>query len=277
MVLINGNSARETGGNGNGGNGLMATAPIGSSTDHLSHALPESSPSPKSARVSPMLLIVSCLLLLLLVAVLVFSFLWSSPSAPQPSPNLATPDPASLLSPIVEPPSLVSPPSVPDFVQRLDSFDTRLSKLEQSLTSTIERFTFVNAIASSDNLSTYTNRLDNIENFFASLQDSLTSNSDAIAALREAHTLLQSEAKLTDPTDIAADLKLLSVSIWDDGAVGLISLGPKNTTVAIGDFIVGLKVEELSTEHQTITLYQPTTNRRFTLYADSIVYKEEKR
>ena len=71
-----------------------------------------------------------------------------------------------------------------------------------------------------------------------------------------------------------AGLKLLSVSIWDDGAVAIVSLGNRKTGLSVGNFFAGLKVEDISVAEQSLTLYQPSTDRLYTLYADAIVYRE---
>ena len=251
----------------------MANGAPTSNTDNLDHALPQSSP-PAAGGYKPSKTLIISLASILTFVVFAFIFTFEPPTYPS-TPTDTTQLPPLLIDRPTEPLPLDESPTVSDFTDRLDLLATRLTKLEQSLVLMTKQLTSATPTVSDDMLSKLNDRLTKIEENLVATQRNISANSEAITALRTVIESLQAEATPIERTHIVADLKLLSVSIWDDGLVGLISLGEKNTAVSVGDFITGLKVEELSVENQTITFYELATNKRFMLYANSIVYKEK--
>jgi len=167
--------------------------------------------------------------------------------------------------------------AVADFGQSLDEFGGRLSVMEEALAqqqgewASAQDSAAQNSQALAAEMSSVQQRVAEL----AAADDTLHATLSQVLALLEK---LQSEQPAASSSTLpVAGLKLLSVSIWDDGAVAIVSLGSRTTGLSLGNYFAGLKVEALSVAEQSLTLYEPATNKLYTLYADAIVYQEAQR
>lgn len=164
--------------------------------------------------------------------------------------------------------------SVSDFGNRLDTVDNRISSIEKSVSQIESELSNYRSIESdtskrlSIELQNLKGRIDKLANTDRTLDQSLE---QIKIVLQKMQTKQNQESQSELPV---AGLKLLSVSIWDDGMVAIVSLGNRKTALSVGNFFAGLKVEDISVGEQSLTLYEPATNKIYTLYADAIVYKE---
>jgi len=167
--------------------------------------------------------------------------------------------------------------AVTDFGQSLDEFGGRLSVVEEALVQQQAEWASAQDSAAQDS-QTLAAEMSSMQQRVAELavaDDTLSATLARVEALLEK---LQSEQPPPSPSTLpVAGLKLLSVSIWDDGAVAIVSLGNRTTALSLGNYFAGLKVEGLSVAEQSLTLYEPATNKLYTLYADAIVYQEAQR
>lgn len=164
--------------------------------------------------------------------------------------------------------------NVSDFGRRLELIDERLASLEQSLSrldAELSNHDNTDAEVSQD-LATQLHTLKSRIATLDSADNVLVGELNRIKAfLQKVENEIRTDALSELPV---AGLKLLSVSIWDDGAVAIVSLGNRKTGLSVGNFFAGLKVEDISVADQSLTLYEPARDKLYTLYADAIVYKE---
>ena len=163
---------------------------------------------------------------------------------------------------------------ISDFGRRLDDVDERLASMEQSVSQLRDELSSYKGVESqvSQSLASELQSLKSRIAQLATADNTLGNSLDHIKVLlRRLETQRQSDTQNELPV---AGLKLLSVSIWDDGAVAIVSLGKRKTGLSVGNFFAGLKVEDISVAEQSLTLYEPAANKLYTLYADAIVYKE---
>ncbi|MBC6414478.1 MAG: hypothetical protein GDA45_06325 [Chromatiales bacterium] len=163
---------------------------------------------------------------------------------------------------------------VSDFGRRLDATDERLTAIEQSavlLQSELSNYNST-AVETSQGLAA---EMRSLKNRMAELVATDNTLSNTVARIEASIQTINTEPQPPSANQLpVVGLKLLSVSIWDDGAVAIVSLGNRKTGLSVGNFFAGLKVENLSVAEQSLTLYEPATDKLYTLYADAIVYKE---
>ena len=164
--------------------------------------------------------------------------------------------------------------SVSDFGSRLDATDARLSSIEQSV-SQIQSELSHDKDLKSETLQGVYSELQSLKTWISELANADDTLGDSLHQMKIALQKMQVDQRQDSRDELpVVGLKLLSVSIWDDGAVAIVSLGNRKTGLSIGNFFAGLKVEDISVSEQSLTLYEPSTDRLYTLYADAIVYKE---
>ena len=164
--------------------------------------------------------------------------------------------------------------SVSDFGSRLDAVDDRLIAMEQSVSQIKSELSNYKGIESETSQS-LSSELHTLESQIAQLTNADSTLSQSLEQIKIALQRMQTEEHQDSQSELpVVGLKLLSVSIWDDGALAIVSLGNRKTALSVGNFFAGLKVEDISVAEQSLTLYEPATNKLYTLYADAIVYKE---
>ena len=163
---------------------------------------------------------------------------------------------------------------ISDFGQRLDATDQQLRSLEQSMVRLQDELSNYKNIVTqtSQSLATELQKLKNKVSQLAAADDTLNNTLNRITVFLQKFENQQPPQSSNELPVVG--LKLLSVSIWDDGAVAIVSLGDRKTGLSVGNFFAGLKVEDISVAEQSLTLYEPATDKLYTLYADAIVYKE---
>ena len=167
--------------------------------------------------------------------------------------------------------------SVSDFGSRLDAADQRLSAMEQSVSQMQSELSH-DRDREAETLQSLYSEVRSLKGRVAELASADNTLGDSLkqmqATMQEMQKLQVDQRQDSRNELPVAGLKLLSVSIWDDGAVAIVSLGNRKTGLSVGNFFAGLKVEDISVAEQSLTLYQPSTDRLYTLYADAIVYRE---
>ena len=164
--------------------------------------------------------------------------------------------------------------AVADFGQRVDAVDERLTSIDQSISQLRDELSSHKNIRS-ETAQRLTAELQTLKRQVTELTIADGALNDTLKHIKTVMQNIASESDSKPQNDLpVAGLKLLSVSIWDDGAVAIVSLGNRKTGLSVGNFFAGLKVEDISVAEQSLTLYEPATNKLYTLYADSIVYKE---
>ena len=163
---------------------------------------------------------------------------------------------------------------VSDFGSRLDAVDGRLVTMEQSVSQIKSELSNYKGIESETSQS-LSSELHTLESQIAQLTKADSTLSQSLEQIKITLQRMQTEEHQDSQSELpVVGLKLLSVSIWDDGAVAIVSLGNRKTALSVGNFFAGLKVEDISVAEQSLTLYEPATNKLYTLYANAIVYKE---
>ena len=164
--------------------------------------------------------------------------------------------------------------SVSDFGSRLDAVDGRLIAMEQSVLQI--KYELSNYKGTESEISqSLSSELHTLKSRIAQLTNADSTLSQSLEQIKIALQRMQTEEHQDSQSELpVVGLKLLNVSIWDDGAVAIVSLGNRKTALSVGNFFAGLKVEDISVTEQSLTLYEPATNKLYTLYADAIVYKE---
>ena len=164
--------------------------------------------------------------------------------------------------------------SISDFGGRLDAADRRLSAMERSVSQMQSELSHDNNLKSETLQSLYS-EVQSLTDRVAELASAGDTLDDSLQRMQETMQGLQVDQRQDSRDELpVAGLKLLSVSIWDDGAVAIVSLGNRKTGLSVGNFFAGLKVEDISVAEQSLTLYEPSTDKLYTLYADAIVYRE---
>ena len=164
--------------------------------------------------------------------------------------------------------------SVSDFSSRLDAADERLSAMEQSV-SQIKSELSHDRDREAETLQGLYSEVQSLKAQVAGLANAGNSLDNSLKQMKTVMQKMQVDQRQDSRDELpVAGLKLLSVSIWDDGAVAIVSLGNRKTGLSVGNFFAGLKVEDISVAEQSLTLYEPSTDRLYTLYADAIVYRE---
>lgn len=224
---------------------------------------------------SKVVLIATLSLSVIVLGVVFFSFSDTTPTFSETSSRVSEATLPSLDTlNLARATTLDAAPNITDFNQRLTAIDNRLLPLEQA----VEQFSAQlvehnNAWAMQ--LKELVAKIADLTEQFTQLANTNHSLSESVSEMQ--HKLAQNEESLAQKfqSDLPMHgLSLLSVSIWDDGVVAIVSLGTRMTSLSEGDFFAGLKVEAMSVAEQSLTLYQPTTDKLYKLYADSIVYKE---
>ena len=166
--------------------------------------------------------------------------------------------------------------------------DDRLGTLEQSLSELTQQMGQLSAAVAakqsardnrewvqSSELAEIRHALSMYEERFSELQRAISAQARSVKNFQES---LFASGQVGDEEQGSAlpvdGLQLLSVAVWDDGLIAIVGLGGRRTGLSVGDYIVGLKVEAMSVEEQTLDLYQPSTQKFYQLKANSIVYKE---
>ena len=164
--------------------------------------------------------------------------------------------------------------SVSDFSSRLDAADQRLSAMEQSV-SQVQSELSHDRDREAQTLQGLYSEVQSLKGRVAELASAGDTLDDSLKQMKATMQEMQVDQHQDSRDELpVVGLKLLSVSIWDDGAVAIVSLGNRKTGLSIGNFFAGLKVEDISVAEQSLTLYEPSTDRLYTLYADAIVYRE---
>ena len=164
--------------------------------------------------------------------------------------------------------------SVADFGSRLDAADERLSAIEKSVSQMRSELSHDKDVQA-ETLQRLYSDMQSLKGRVAELASAGNTLDDSLRQIKTVLQKVQVDQHQDSRNELpVAGLKLLSVSIWDDGAVAIVSLGNRKTGLSIGNFFAGLKVEDISVAEQSLTLYEPSTDRLYTLYADAIVYKE---
>ena len=164
--------------------------------------------------------------------------------------------------------------SISDFGSRLDAADERLSSIEQSVSQMRSELSHDKAL-NAETLQGLYSQVQSLTGRVAALASADDTFDDSLKQIETVMQKMQVDQRQDSRDELpVVGLKLLSVSIWDDGAVAIVSLGNRKTGLSVGNFFAGLKVEDISVAEQSLTLYEPATDRLYTLYADAIVYKE---
>ena len=164
--------------------------------------------------------------------------------------------------------------SVSDFGKRLDAMDERLRSMEQTISQLKDELSNYSNI-NSEAVQSVSAELQALKHQISNLTATDNTLSHSIKQIKASMQSIEGEQHQDSQNELpVAGLKLLSVSIWDDGAVAIVSLGNRRTGLSVGNFFAGLKVEDISVAEQSLTLYEPVRDKLYTLYADSIVYKE---
>ena len=164
--------------------------------------------------------------------------------------------------------------SVSDFGSRLDVADERLVSIEKSVSQMQSELSHDRDLKAETLQSLYS-EVQSLKGRVAELASIDSTLDDSLKQMKTVLQKMQVDQRQDSRNELpVVGLKLLSVSIWDDGAVAIVSLGNRKTGLSVGNFFAGLKVEDISVAEQSLTLYEPSTDRLYTLYADAIVYKE---
>ena len=164
--------------------------------------------------------------------------------------------------------------SVSDFGSRLDAANQRLSAMEQSVSQMQSELSH-DRDRKAETLQGLYSEVQALKGRVAKLASAGDTLDDSLQQMQATMQELQVDQHQDSRDELpVVGLKLLSVSIWDDGAVAIVSLGNRKTGLSVGNFFAGLKVEDISVAEQSLTLYEPSTDRLYTLYADAIVYRE---
>ena len=163
---------------------------------------------------------------------------------------------------------------ISDFGRRLDVVDEELRSVKQSISQLKDELSNYKNTAAEVSQS-LGSQLQALKNRLAELSSANSTLSDALNQTKMSLGKIETQRLATSQSALpVVGLKLLSVSIWDDGAVAIVALGNRNTALSVGNFFAGLKVEDMSVAEQSLTLYEPAADKLYTLYADAIVYKE---
>ena len=221
---------------------------------------------------SSRIVLIATLSISILVLVVVFFYFENTTRSSDISGRVEVPVSASLDTlGFADASTLDAVPNISDFNQQLSALDDRLLALEHTVVQANTQLT-----ASQDSWSA---QFEEVKQELAELKQVALQLSDANKHLAQTLSTVQLELSQDDEVSVSSvipmhGLNLLSVSMWDDGAIAIVSLGSRTTGLSPGDFVAGLKVEAMSVAEQSLTLYQPATDKLYKLHANSIVYKE---
>ena len=146
--------------------------------------------------------------------------------------------------------------SVSDFGSRLDAADQRLSAMEQSVSQMQSELSH-DREREAETLQGLYSEVQSLKGRVAKLASADSTLDDSLkqmqATMQEMQELQVDQRQDSQDELPVAGLKLLSVSIWDDGAVAIVSLGNRKTGLSVGNFFAGLKVEDISVAEQSLT------------------------